>query len=136
MSGRVQHLTPAGLHRNPAYSQVVVVEGNVRTVLVGGQNAVDSGGEVVGTGDIAAQAEQVLHNLETALAAGGAALENVVKWNVYIVQGQPVQPGFEVFQRVWGDRPNPPLITVLHVAALAHPDFLLEMDALALVPVE
>jgi len=39
-----------------------------------------------------------------------------------------------VFQRVWGDRPNPPLITVAVVSALAHPEFLAEMDVIAVVP--
>ncbi|MGE5619322.1 MAG: RidA family protein, partial [Sphingomonadaceae bacterium] len=88
----------------------------------------------VGKGDMRAQAEQVFKNLRTALAAAGAGLEHVVKWNVYIVQGQSMQPGFEVFQREWGRRPNPPAITVLFVAGLAHPDYLLEMDAVAVVP--
>ena len=94
----------------------------------------DATGAIVGVGDMRAQAEQVLANLQTALAAGGAGLEHVIKWNVYVVAGQPPQPAFEVFQRVWGDRPNPPAITLLFVAALAHPDFLLEIDAVAAVP--
>jgi enamine deaminase RidA (YjgF/YER057c/UK114 family) len=61
-------------------------------------------------------------------------LEHIVKWQVYVVQGQPMQPSFAVFQRIWGTRPNPPTITLLTVAGLAHPDFLLEMDAIAVVP--
>ncbi len=134
--GKVSYLNPEGLHRNPAYSQAVVVTGKARTVYVGGQNAVDASGKIVGKGDIRAQAEQVLKNLEIALASGGARLEHVIKWNVYIVEGQPLQPGFEVFQRVWGNRPNPPLITGLFVSGLAHPDFLMEMDAIAVVPEE
>ena len=132
--GRVRHVNPEGLHENPAYSQVVVSDGNVRTVVVGGQNAVDPSGEIVGREDIAAQAEQVLRNLEIALAAGGASLEHVVKWNVYVVQGQPLEAGFAVFQRVWGNRANPPTITMLFVAGLANPDFLMEIDAVAVVP--
>jgi enamine deaminase RidA (YjgF/YER057c/UK114 family) len=52
------------------------------------------------------------------------------------VQGQPLLPGFEAFQRAWGDRPNPPAITGLFVAGLAHPDFLVEFDAIAAVPLE
>lgn len=134
MPNSVEYLSPEGLHRNPAYSQVVVTRGNVRTVYIGGQNAVDATGAIVGRGDLAAQTEQALRNVEVALAAGGARLEHVVKWNVYIVQGQPVQHGFEVYQRIWGTRPNPPLITGLIVAGLAHPDFLVEVDAVAVVP--
>ncbi|MBI1879354.1 MAG: RidA family protein [Chloroflexi bacterium] len=128
----VQHLNPDGLIKNPAFTQAVTVSGPVKTVYVGGQDAVDASGAIVGKGDIRAQAEQVLKNLQTALAAGGASLEHVIKWNVYIVQGHSLQPGFEVFQRVWGNRPNPP--TVLFVAGLAHPDFLVEMGSVAVVP--
>ena len=136
MKGSVQHLNPDGLHKNPAFSQAVVASGNVKTVYVGGQNAVDASGKIVGKGDIRAQSEQALKNVQTALAAGGAKLEHVVRWNVYIVQGQSLLPGFEAFQRAWGDRPNPPAITVLFVAGLANPDFLVEIDATAVVPQE
>lgn len=132
---RVLYLNPEELHQNPAFSQAVAAEGNVRTVIVGGQNAVDAFGEIVGRGDLAAQTEQAFRNLEIALAAGGASLEDVVKWNVYIVQDQPLEEGFAVFQSVWGDRPNPPAITTLFVAGLANPEFLVEIDAIAVVPV-
>ena len=96
----------------------------------------DASGEVVGKGDIEDQAEQTFKNLETALAGGGAKLDHVIKWNIYVLQGQPPQPAFEVFQRVWGNRPNPPLITLLFVSGLAHPDYLMEIDAVAVVPQE
>jgi enamine deaminase RidA (YjgF/YER057c/UK114 family) len=60
-----------------------------------------------------------------ALKAGGAELEHIIKWNVYLVQGQPLQPAFEVFQQIWGRRPNPSAITVMFVSGLANPDFLI-----------
>jgi enamine deaminase RidA (YjgF/YER057c/UK114 family) len=129
----VKYLTPDGLHKNPAFSQVVATEGNVRTVYVGGQNAVSSSGELVGKGDMRQQANQVFKNLEIALSAAEARIEDVIKWNVYVLQGQPPQPAFEEFQRIWGNRPNPPLVTVLFVAGLANPDFLLEIEAIAVV---
>jgi enamine deaminase RidA (YjgF/YER057c/UK114 family) len=132
--GIVQHLNPETLHHNPAFSQAVAVSGAVKTVYIGGQNAVDASGAIVGQGDIAAQTEQVMQNIQAALAAGGANLEHVIKWNLYLVQGQPLQPGFEVFQRIWNRRPNPPAISMAMVAGLANPDFLLEIDAIAVVP--
>ena len=134
MTASVEHLNPTGLHQNPAFSQVVVTQGQVRTVYVGGQNAVDASGAIVGQGNLRVQAEQIFRNLELALSAGEATLVNVIKWNVYVLQGQSPQPAFEVFQQVWNNRPNPPLITVLFVAGLAHPDFLMEIDAVAIVP--
>jgi enamine deaminase RidA (YjgF/YER057c/UK114 family) len=132
--GRVEFLNPDGLHRNPAFSNVAVVSGNVRTIYVGGQDAVDAEGNIVGVGDVAAQTEQVLRNLRTALDAVGAEPEHVVKWNVLVVEGQDFAAGYAAFQKVWGDRPNPPVITAALVKGLAHPDFLVEMDAIAIVP--
>ena len=135
-TGRVEHLNPEGLNRNPAFTNVVVVSGPVRTIYVGGQDAVTADGEVVGKDDIAAQTEQVLANLQTALSAAGAGPEHVIKWNLLIVEGQSIDQGYAAFQRVWGNRPNPPLITAAFVSALANPDFLVEMDAIAVVPLD
>ena len=130
----VRYINPDGLPKSDAFANVIVVTGLLRTVYVGGQDAINASGAVVGKGDIRTQAQQVLDNLQTALVASAASLEHVIKWNVYVVEGQPPQPAFELFQRVWGDRPNPPAITLVFVSGLAHPDFLLEMDAVAVVP--
>ena len=132
--GQIEHINPDGLSKNPAFTNVVTVTGPVKMVYVGGQDAVDSFGKIVGRGDIKLQTEQVLNNLQVALKAGGAGLEHIVKWNIYVVQGQSLQAGFEAFQRVWGHRPNPPAISMAFVSGLANPDFLVEMDAIAAVP--
>ena len=81
----------------------------------------DVSGNVVGSGDIGIQAEQIFKNLEMALAAGGARLDDVIKWNIYVIAGQPIRPALQVFQRVWGDRSDPPLITGVFVSGLAQP---------------
>jgi enamine deaminase RidA (YjgF/YER057c/UK114 family) len=134
-SGRVELLSPDGLFRSPAFSHVAVVSGAVRTVYVGGQDAITADGEIVGKGDLGAQTTQILANIETALAAAGAGFEHVIKWNVFVVEGQAVGPAFEAFKRSWGDRSTPPpLITVAFVKGLGHPDWLAEMDAIAVVP--
>jgi len=132
--GNVQHINPEGMANNPAFTQMVVVTGQVKTVYVGGQDAVDATGAIVGKGDIRVQTEQVFRNLETALAAAGAGLEHIIKWTIFVVQGQPIAPAFGVFQQFWGQRPNPPAISVLYVAGLVNPDFLCEMEAIAVVP--
>jgi enamine deaminase RidA (YjgF/YER057c/UK114 family) len=134
MTGNVSYLSPDGMHRNPAYSQLVVASGPVRTVYVGGQNAVDAAGAIVGKGDIALQSAQVARNLQTALAAAQARPEHVVKWTVYLVQGQPVGPALGAFQKVLGTLPHAPAVTTVFVAALGNPDFLLEVEAIAVVP--
>jgi enamine deaminase RidA (YjgF/YER057c/UK114 family) len=132
--GEVTHLNPETLHNNPAFTQVITVTGPARTIYIGGQDAVDAQGNLVGKGDLAAQTHQVLRNLRTALAAADARPEHIIKWNVYLVQGQSLQAGFTAFQQFWGDQPDPPVITGIYVWGLAHPDFLVEMDAIAVVP--
>ena len=132
--GHVEHLNPEGLSQNPAFTNVVVISGPMRTIYIGGQDAVDASGQIVGIGDIGAQTAQVFANMQIALEAAGAGLEHVVKWNILIVEGQPLEPGFAEFQRVWGERANPPVITAAFVSALANPEFLVEMDAIAVVP--
>ena len=132
--GQVAHLNPPALHANPAFSQAVAVSGPVKTIYVGGQNAVDQSGQIVGAGDLAAQTRQIFANLAAALDAAGAGLEHVVQWTIYVVQGQPIEQGFAVFQEVWGRRTNPPAISVLVVAGLANPAFLAEISAIAVVP--
>ena len=131
--GQVQHINPNDLSKNPAFTNVITVTGPAKTIYIGGQDSVDASGTIVGKGDIKQQTGQVLNNLRIALNAAGAELEHIIKWNIYVVQGQPIQPAFEVFQHIWGQRPNPPAITMMFVAGLANPDFLVEMDAIAVV---
>ena len=134
-SGRVELLTPDGLVKSPAFSHVAVVSGSVRTIYIGGQDAVTADGENVGKGDLATQTTQILTNVKTALAAAGAGPEHVIKWNLLLVEGQSIQDGFKAFQRAWPKLSTPPpLITAAFVSALGHPDWVVEMDAIAVVP--
>jgi enamine deaminase RidA (YjgF/YER057c/UK114 family) len=67
MVNKIEHVNPEGLIKNPAFSQIITTEGNGKTIYVGGQNAVNANGEIVGRNDIAKQTEQVMKNLEIAL---------------------------------------------------------------------
>ena len=128
-------INPEGMYSNPAYSQAISVQGAAKTIYVGGQNAVDAEGKIVASGDLGAQTEQTLKNVETVLTAAGAGRDDVVKWNVFVVQGQDISAGFEAFQRVWGATARPPIVTFAFVAGLANPDFLVEIEAIAVVGV-
>ena len=132
MSKNVELISPKGLHQNPAFSQVAIVSGDVKTIYIGGQNAVSSSGEIVGASDISAQAKQTLNNVQEALKAAGSSLSDVIKWTVYIVSGQSPQPAFQIFQEALSGQSKPPLVTVLFVAGLANPEFLLEVEAIAI----
>jgi len=131
---QVHYVNPETLNKNPAFTNVVVVSGSVKTIYVGGQDSVDASGTIVGKGDFLAQSAQVLKNIQAALAAAGAELHHVIKWNMFVVQGQDLRVGLAAFQKAWGNHPNPPAISFAFVAGLANPDFLIEMDAIAIVP--
>lgn len=134
MSKQIQYISPDGLSKNPAFSQVVITQGNGKTIYVGGQNAVNAKREIIGKGNIAKQTEQVMENLKIALTACGATFENLVKLTIHIVQGQDLQRGFQASQKYLGNLTNPPAITGFFVSALGHPDFLVEVDAVAFIP--
>jgi enamine deaminase RidA (YjgF/YER057c/UK114 family) len=132
--GSVAYLNPSTLPKNPAFTQVVTATGAVKTVYIGMQNAVDAARNIVGRGDIKAQTEQTLKNLQACLEAAGAGPEHLVRWTIYIAQGQPIQPGLVAGMNWWGNRPNPPANTVVFVPAFAPPEFLVGIDAIAVVP--
>lgn len=133
MQFTVTHLNPEGMYRNPAFTQAVVVEGSAKTIYIGGQNAVSADGQIVGHGNLETQTVQVIQNFEALLSATGATLRDIVKWTIYVVQGQDIRAGFAVFQRTLGRNPNPPTICVIVVAGLANPEFLVEIEAIAVV---
>jgi enamine deaminase RidA (YjgF/YER057c/UK114 family) len=66
----VRYINPDSLNKNPAFTNVVV-EGNVKTVHIGGQDAINASGEIVGKGDIVAQTEQILANARGFTDASG-----------------------------------------------------------------
>jgi enamine deaminase RidA (YjgF/YER057c/UK114 family) len=131
MNPGIEFLNPDQLSKNPAFSQVVVTKGNGNTIYVGGQNAITKDHEIIGKGDIAAQTEYVLKNIEVALNAGGATLDDLFKLTIYIVQGQDIQKGFAGAQSFIKKLRNPPVISGIIVAGLAHPDYLVEIEAVA-----
>ena len=134
MENKKEHINPIGLFSNTAFSQVVSTQGSGKTIYVGGQNGVDKNAEVVGKNDIAAQTEQALRNLEIALKSCGADYGNLVKLNIYIVQGQDLRKSFEASRKLLAHTSNQPVVTVLFMAGLVNPDYLIEIDATAFIP--
>jgi enamine deaminase RidA (YjgF/YER057c/UK114 family) len=130
----LEYINPEGMHSNPAFSQGIVIPAGARLLLVGGQNAVDAAGEVVGKGDIGKQTQQALANMLTVIDAAGGKLENLAKITLVIQHVLDLRPGFAAWMKVWGDRPNPPTVTTLMVAGLANPDYLIEIEAQVVLP--
>ena len=127
----MDYINPGNMSKPRGYSHAIAVSGNRKTIYIGGQNALDENGSIVGKGSLKEQTEQVLTNIQKILENAGAKLQDVVKFNIHILQGQNPQEGFGVFQQQWGASPNLPAITVLFVAGLGNPDWLLEIDAIA-----
>lgn len=134
MTEKLQHINPAGLMESTAFSQVITTQGNGKTIYIGGQNAVNVKGEIVGKEDIKLQTEQVMQNIQIALTACSASFANVVKLTIYIVQKQNIADAFRASQKFLNSIANSPTVSVLVVAGLANPDFLIEIDALAFIP--
>jgi reactive intermediate/imine deaminase len=118
------------LNRAPAgYSQVVEVRGG-RTLYISGQIAIDSSGNLVGSGDFSAQVKQVFANLKARLDEAGASFNDVVKLNFYLVDVANLQIVRDI-RDTYVNRKNPPASTLVVVKQLVRPDLLVEVDAIA-----
>jgi enamine deaminase RidA (YjgF/YER057c/UK114 family) len=116
------------------FSHAAVEQGG-RTVHLAGQVAWDSEAAIVGAGDLAAQTRQALANLGAVLAEVGAGPADIVRLRTYVVDHTPdtlgvVLPEIGAFYGEATPAPN----TFLGVAALALPDFLIEIEATAIIP--
>ncbi|WP_435135523.1 RidA family protein [Actinacidiphila sp. bgisy144] len=128
----MEHFTrPDGAPPVNGYSHAVAFSGTM--VAVSGQVPADGDGNPVGKGDAEAQVRQVYANLATALEAAGSGLEHVVKLTVYLTD----LADLAAFRKVRDEHQNaehPPASSLVKVAGLVHPDFRVEIDALAVVP--
>lgn len=127
----IQLLRPRGLVDSPAFSHVAVVPPGATTVYVGGQNAVDAAGELVGGPDVAAQTRQVMANLETALAAAGATIDDLISVTVLFVDGIDINAAYQAAAPAFVAMAVPPLVTSAIVTGLGVPGALVEVSAIA-----
>lgn len=132
---RMTHLTriPAPDGVAPAAQYAHVVTGTGRLVAVSGQLALDEDGALVGEGDAGAQARQVFENLRRCLAAAGATFDDVVKLT-YFVTDMAHMPAVRAARAAHLPDDRLPAASAVQVAALVRPEFLLEVEALAVVP--
>jgi enamine deaminase RidA (YjgF/YER057c/UK114 family) len=124
-------MNPPGLSEPMGYSHVVVATGT-RRVYVAGQTGVGPDGVVVGT-DLASQTAQTFRNVGTALEAGGATWEDVVKMNILIVGYTPsmAEAFFTGLGEVFGASMPAPAATLYGVQSLFEADHLIEVDVIA-----
>lgn len=128
-----QYINPPALNPTNGFSHVVTATGG-KTIYVSGQVSVNERAEVVGKGDLRAQVEHTFENLKTALAAAGATFADVVKVTYYVVDLKPEHVGhIREVRRKYLDPQNPPASTLVGVAALVVPDWLIEIEVVAVV---
>jgi enamine deaminase RidA (YjgF/YER057c/UK114 family) len=120
------------INRAPAgYSHVVVAQGG-RTLYISGQLALDKDGNLVGRGDFRAQVKQVFENLKARLAEGGATFKDVVKLNYYLTDASDLQ-ALRDTRNSYINTENPPASTLVVVKQLVREEYLLEVEAIAVV---
>ena len=125
--------SPATMYRR-GYSQIAEVTSG-KLVLIAGQVPHDIDDKMVGEGDFEAQVEQVFKNLGAALKAAGGDWQNLVKINNYchISVTQERRNGYRAIRDRYVNSAAPPVSTFIYVPRLAQPNWLFEMDAIAVI---
>lgn len=133
MKARRTAMNPAGVLKplKPHYSNCVRVDSGP-LLFIAGQVALDSDGKLVGKGDIRAQAKQVLENIRKIVEANGATMADIVKVTVYVCDIGAFHTISDI--RLGYFPKDGPASAIVEVSALADPEFLVEIEAVAAVP--
>jgi enamine deaminase RidA (YjgF/YER057c/UK114 family) len=130
------YLNPPGIFKHPAFTRVISVKGPMRIVFVAGQTPSDETYQPVAKGDMRAQYIKVMQSLEAQLKAAGATWDDVVYKRIFVLdvdeyikatRGPNAAPTF-------GDPARQPPSTMVGVTRLSNPDFLVEIDLMAVCP--
>jgi 2-iminobutanoate/2-iminopropanoate deaminase len=114
----------------PRYSQGILADGG-KLLFIAGQTASDKEGNVVGKGDIEAQTHQVFKNLIAVLEEAGGSLDNLVMTTTYITD-RKYREGYNRV-RMQYYKTNSPTSTLVIITGLAHPDYLIEINGIAVL---
>jgi enamine deaminase RidA (YjgF/YER057c/UK114 family) len=132
-SPEVQFTNPSTISAPRGYTHVAVVPGGQRLVYISGQVPFDPQGNIVGVGDFRAQTQQVFANLNAALEAVGATFHHVVKFTIYVTDITQL-PILRELRDTFVNTRNPPTSTAVEVRRLAHEEFMIEIEAVAVLP--
>jgi reactive intermediate/imine deaminase len=123
-------INPEGIAKPTGYTHVVKATAGTM-IFISGQVGLDPQGNIAG--DFKQQTEQVFKNLDTALNAAGAEFKDVVKMNLYVLDTSQLPVLREIRNR-YVNTENPPASTLVGVTALARPEFLVEIEVVAVLP--
>jgi enamine deaminase RidA (YjgF/YER057c/UK114 family) len=127
----IQKYVAPGVYDPPGYSQAVKITGAQTILYLAGQVAYDKDGGVAHRGDFKGQARAVFGAIKALVEAGGGKLENIVKLNTYVTDVGNRPDYRAVRDEFFGAKG--PASTLVEVSALAHPDYLIEVEAVAFV---
>ena len=125
-------INPEGITTPEAFTHVIVAKGS-RMVFIAGQVAEDSAGNLIGTGNMVAQSRQVFANIGRALEAAGARPDQVTKLTIFVANYRREHLAMIEEGRVSLFGGHKPTDTLVGVAALTNPDYMLEVDAIAVI---
>lgn len=132
MTGGPRFLNPDSVHKPVGYSHVAEVTSG-RLVYIAGQVAVDPSGKIVGEGDVSAQTRQVFENLKANLAAVKADFSTVIKLTYFVLDPAGI-PAIRQIRDEYVNTQSPPASTLVIVKGLAREEFLVEVEAVAVLP--
>jgi 2-iminobutanoate/2-iminopropanoate deaminase len=133
-SSLIKFVNPASLAAPKGYSHAAVIDlGGSKMVIISGQVALDSLGNLVGKGDFIKQSEQVFLNIKNVVTSLGGTMDNVVKLGYFVVDVSQIQALREIRNKFINVK-NPPASTLVQVSKLFRNDILVEIEATAVIP--
>ena len=126
----IQRINPEALYH---VTSVHHLTRHDNTVYISGMAALDKNRNLVGKDDPEAQAEQVIQNVKDALASVGGDLSHIIKWSIYLTRREDIPIWRTVRSRhLSGDQV--PAGSLLLIQGMVDPDFLVYLDAVAILP--
>ena len=126
----IERINPEGMTTPTSYSHLVKYD---NLMFIAGQVAMDGGGNLIGDGDMAAQFRQVMENLKSVLASEGADFSDIVKITIFTVDVDTLRSTvMDIRAEYFGN--NAPASTLVGIERLASPEFLVEVEAIAIKP--
>lgn len=128
---KIEGYCAAGVYDPPTYTQAVRVTGAQTILFLSGQVAYDKEGGVSHRGDFKGQAREAFRALKALVEEAGGTMENIVKLNTYLTDIRYRPDLVPVRQEFFPKRS--PASTLVTVSALAHPDWMIEVEAIAVL---
>jgi len=127
----IRFANPDGLFKPGTFSQIAIARGDT-VVYISGQTARDEKSNIVGGGDVKKQAERVFENLRVAVEAAGGSMGDIARITTYVVGLKP-EDRLWIGEMVKKHFPTPPAHTLVGISALAVPELLIEIEAVAVM---